>query len=140
MIRNAVSFAAITSAGILVSAAVEAQSLRPSDPAEIVAAIEDYRATNERRILNDFAELLSIPNVADNLEDMHRNAEHITAMLEVRGLTTRTLTAGNAPYVYAELQTPDATETVLIYAHFDGQPVQEENWAYPPFAATLLDG
>ncbi|MBT5219863.1 MAG: M20/M25/M40 family metallo-hydrolase, partial [Woeseia sp.] len=30
-------------------------------------------------------------------------------------------------------------ETVLIYAHFDGQPVQEENWVYPPFEPTLLD-
>ena len=32
-----------------------------------------------------------------------------------------------------------AAETVLIYAHFDGQPVQEEHWAYPPFSPTLLD-
>ena len=124
----------------LLSATTTAQSLRPSDPAEIVAAINDYRAANEKVILSDFAELLSMPNVADNLDDMHRNAEHITAMLETRGFTTKTLTAGNAPYVYAELNQPDATETILIYAHFDGQPVQEENWAYPPFEATLLDG
>ena len=36
-------------------------------------------------------------------------------------------------------KTPNATETILVYAHFDGQPVQEENWAYGPFTPTLLD-
>ncbi len=139
MIRTALRRAfAILAA--LASATALAQSLRPSDPAEIVAAINDYRASNERKILTDFAELLSMPNVADDLDDMHRNAEYITGMLEVRGFTTKTLTAGNAPYVFAEMSTPGATETILIYAHFDGQPVQEENWAYPPFEATLLDG
>ena len=116
------------------------QRLQGPDPAEVVAAINEYRATREKQILTDFAELLSMPNVAIDLDDMQRNAEHITGMLEARGFATRTLTAGNAPYIYAELEQPGATETLLIYAHFDGQPVQEENWAYPPFEATLLDG
>ena len=68
------------------------------------------------------------------------NAAHIVSLLEPRGFKTQVLEAGNAPYVFGELTTPGAAETVLIYAHFDGQPVQEENWAYPPFEPTLLDG
>ena len=124
----------------ILSSPAFAQRLQGPDPAEVVAAINEYRATREKQILTDFAELLSMPNVAIDLDDMHRNAEHITGMLEARGFATRTLTAGNAPYIYAELEQPGATETLLIYAHFDGQPVQEENWAYPPFEATLLDG
>jgi acetylornithine deacetylase/succinyl-diaminopimelate desuccinylase-like protein len=71
---------------------------------------------------------------------MERNATHIVGLLEKRGFSTQVLDAGGAPYVYAELPAPGATETILIYAHFDGQPVQEENWAYPPFSPTLLDG
>ncbi len=107
---------------------------------EATAAAEAYRAVHEKAILQDFAALLSIPNVADNLGDMRRNAQHISSLLQSRGFTVQTLEAGGAPYVYARLDTPGATETILIYAHFDGQPVQEENWAYPPFSPTLLDG
>jgi acetylornithine deacetylase/succinyl-diaminopimelate desuccinylase-like protein len=111
-----------------------------SDLAAVQRAIDAWRADREAAILGDFVELLSIPNVATSLPDMQRNAAHIVDLLEQRGFSTRILRAGGAPYVYAELPAPGATETLLIYAHFDGQPVQEENWAYPPFAPTLLDG
>ncbi len=104
------------------------------------AAINAYRSEREGEIIRDFVELLALPNVADNLPDMERNADHIIGLLEPRGFKTRRLYAGGAPYVYAELLTPGAAETIVIYAHFDGQPVQEENWAYPPFTPTLLDG
>jgi acetylornithine deacetylase/succinyl-diaminopimelate desuccinylase-like protein len=106
---------------------------------EVVNRVNDYRAANEARIVNDFVDLLSLPNVADDIDDMERNATYIMGLLEQRGLTTKRLSAGGAPYIYAELTQPTAVETVLIYAHFDGQPVQEENWAYPPFSPVLLD-
>ena len=107
---------------------------------EVTSAIDEYRLQHEKEILTDFADLLSLPNVATNLDDMKVNADFIVGLLEPRGIKTQILYAGNAPYIYGELTVPGATETVLIYAHFDGQPVQEENWAYPPFKATLLDG
>ena len=109
------------------------------DVSTVLGAVDDYRQDHEGIILDDFVELLSIPNVAVNLADMQRNANHIVGLLESRGFETQVLSEGGAPYVYAELNSPGAAETVLIYAHFDGQPVQEENWAYPPFTPTLLD-
>ncbi len=108
--------------------------------ARVLEVVDEYRQDHEAKIIGDFVELLSIPNVAVNLPDMERNADHIIGLLESRGFETRRLQAGKAPYVYAELNNPGAAETILIYAHFDGQPVQEENWAYPPFSPTLLDG
>jgi len=110
------------------------------DVASTKAAVDAYRSTREAEIIKDFVDLLRLPNVATNLQDMEKNADHIIAMLEPRGFTTKRLSAGGAPYVYAELLTPGAAETIVIYAHFDGQPVQEENWTYPPFSPTLLDG
>lgn len=106
---------------------------------DVVEAVNDYRRTREKSIVRDFMALLSMPNVAANLPDMERNATHISDLLDARGFTTQRLSAGGAPYIYAELTNPGAAETVMIYAHFDGQPVQEENWAYPPFSPTLLD-
>jgi acetylornithine deacetylase/succinyl-diaminopimelate desuccinylase-like protein len=124
---------------LLIPVYAVAQNLADTDPRLVAQAINDYRNQHEHQIISDFAELLSIPNVAINLDDMYRNAEHITGLLEARGFKTQTLSAGGAPYVFAEMSTPNATETILIYAHFDGQPVQVENWAHGPFTPTLLD-
>ena len=131
---------ALALAVTVVSVNVLAQDQSTENVATVKAAVDAYRQDREAEILGDFVELLSIPNVATNLPDMERNADHIIGLLEPRGFKTQRLSAGGAPYIYAELNSPGATETILIYAHFDGQPVQEENWAYPPFSPTLLDG
>ena len=109
------------------------------DVAAVQDAIDAWRADREAQIVEDFIGLLSIPNVASNLPDLERNADRIVGLLERRGFSTQRLNAGGAPYVYAELSVPGAAETILIYAHFDGQPVQEEEWAHPPFSPALLD-
>ncbi len=128
-----------TVAASLLSLVLAPTAIAETDIATVQAAIDTWRSDREAAILEDFVDLLSIPNVASNLPDMERNADHIIGMLEQRGFTTQRLSAGGAPYVYADLSVPGATETILIYAHFDGQPVQEEDWAYPPFSPTLLD-
>lgn len=119
----------------------QASTVQAQSPSilEIADSIHQYRSSREKQIIQDFAELLSFPNVATNLEDMQANAAHIRTLLEPRGFEVQTLRSGGAPYVYAEMMTPGAEETILIYAHFDGQPVQVENWTYPPFTPTLLD-
>ena len=136
MLSRVVIVLAVTVASVTVSA----QDQSTENVVAVKAAVDAYRQDREAEILGDFVELLSIPNVASNLSDMERNADHIIGLLEPRGFKTQRLSAGGAPYIYAELNKPGATETILIYAHFDGQPVQEENWAYPPFSPTLLDG
>lgn len=123
----------------LVFCCAHASAQTPIDVNEVVDTINDYRSTHEKAIVEDFVDLLSMPNVAVNVADMDRNADYITELLVARGFTTRRLQAGGAPYIYAELSNPGAAETVMIYAHFDGQPVQEENWVHPPFSPTLLD-
>ncbi len=121
---------------ICFSVDVSAQSTNPQTVRQLVS---EYRAERETLILQDFMELLALPNVAQNQDDMVINADHITALLEERGFTTQRLQSGGSPYIYAEMLQPGATETLLIYAHYDGQPVQVENWVYPPFSPTLLD-
>jgi acetylornithine deacetylase/succinyl-diaminopimelate desuccinylase-like protein len=122
---------------LLICANANAQS--QTDVNEVVAAINEYRSDREKVIIEDFVDLLSMPNVAANIADMDRNADYVTGLLEARGFSTQRLKSGGAPYIYAELMSPGAAETILIYAHFDGQPVQEENWVHPPFSPTLLD-
>ncbi len=55
--------------------------------------VRDYRKAHEREILAEFAELLSIPNVASDRANIRRNAGHIMKMMERRGLAPRLLEA-----------------------------------------------
>lgn len=102
-------------------------------------SIETYRKLHEMEILSDFRQFLSLPNVAVNKSDMLANAEWIEDYIGRRGFSSETVTASGAPYVIAERNQPGATKTILIYAHFDGQPVEPANWGSPPFEPTLRD-
>ena len=105
-------------------------------------AIDRYRRGHEVEILREFATLLAIPNLANDSVNIRRNAAAITAMLQRRGATTRLLESptGGPPVVYGELRAPGATRTVVLYAHYDGQPVEAARWATPPWEPTLRDG
>ena len=103
-------------------------------------AARDYRVQHETKILGEFRAFLSLRNVAANQSDMDRNAAWLTERLSRAGFDTQVWRAGGAPYVFAEKRFPGARDTVLIYAHFDGQPVDEANWASPPWQPTLRTG
>jgi acetylornithine deacetylase/succinyl-diaminopimelate desuccinylase-like protein len=100
-----------------------------------------YVAKNKAAILGEFADLLSIPNLASDSENIRRNAERIVSLLQRRGMDARLLEVpGAPPYVYGELHVPGATRTVAFYAHYDGQPVDRAQWATPPWTPVLRDG
>ena len=105
------------------------------------SAIESYVAAHQRQIMNEFVDLLSIPNVASDRANIHRNAEFIRGMLERRGMRAELLdTAGN-PLVYAEKNVSGAAKTILFYIHYDGQPVDPAKWKQPsPFTPVMRDG
>ncbi|MEZ4586894.1 MAG: M20/M25/M40 family metallo-hydrolase [Gemmatimonadales bacterium] len=103
--------------------------------------IRAFREANETRIVAELASLLELPNLATNLDDIHRNAQLLITMLERRGIAARKLELPNAaPAVYGELLVPGATRTVVFYAHFDGQPVDSARWASPAWTPLLRDG
>ena len=100
-------------------------------------AARTYREAHGPRIIEDFRAFLALPNVASNAQDMAANAGWIEAYLEDRGFTIQQWSAGGAPYVFAERSAPGAATTLLVYAHFDGQPVEPDEWASPPWEPTL---
>jgi acetylornithine deacetylase/succinyl-diaminopimelate desuccinylase-like protein len=106
------------------------------------ATIDAYRAAHEAETLREFRDLLAIPNLASDSTNIRRNAAAVQAMLAKRGITTRLLESptGGPPAVYGELRVPGATRTVVLYAHYDGQPVEAAKWATPPWEPTLRDG
>jgi acetylornithine deacetylase/succinyl-diaminopimelate desuccinylase-like protein len=106
------------------------------------ATIDGYRRAHEPEILRELSDLLAIPNLASDSANIRRNASAIVSMLQRRGVATRLLEspAGGPPAVFGELRTPGATRTIVLYAHYDGQPVEPARWATPPWEPTLRDG
>ena len=93
--------------------------------------VRDYRRAHERQILDEFTRLLAIPNVASDRENIRRNAAFILAMMQRRGLNPRlleTATKESPPAVYGEWKQPGATHSIVLYAHYDGQPTDPKQW------------
>jgi acetylornithine deacetylase/succinyl-diaminopimelate desuccinylase-like protein len=103
-------------------------------------SIRDYRRAHEREILDEFTRLLAIPNVASDRANIRRNAQFILEMMQRRGLNSQLLegkSKDTPPAVYGEWKVAGATHSVILYAHYDGQPVDPKAWtASPPFQPT----
>jgi len=99
-------------------------------PAQV--SVRDYRRAHEHEILEEFMKLLAIPNVASDRENIRRNASVIMEMMQRRKLAPRLLEASDSavpPVVYGEWKTPGATRTLILYAHYDGQPTDPRAWS-----------
>ena len=130
-------------AGLLLSTTVtfvaEAQATGGTTGAAARSAARAYREQHEGAILTEFAEMLSLPNLATDSVGIWRNANYLLELLNKRGFTNRRLLTvpGGPPAVYAELPTPGATRTLVLYAHYDGQPVDAKQWSTPPWSPVL---
>jgi acetylornithine deacetylase/succinyl-diaminopimelate desuccinylase-like protein len=103
---------------------------------DLRTSVRAWVASHQRQVVTELVDLLSIPNIAADKPNIRRNAVHLAAMLRRHGLASELLeTAGN-PLVYGELNVPGATRTLLLYAHYDGQPVAPAS----PFTPVLRTG
>lgn len=103
-----------------------------------------YLDANRKRFLDELFEFLRIPSISslpENQADVVKAAQWVKARLNAAGMeNTEILPTGGHPVVYGEwLNAPDKP-TVLIYGHFDTQPVDPlDLWETSPFEPTLRD-
>lgn len=118
---------------LFVTAQLSAQSVR--------AEVREWRESHEPQIVREYARFLAIPNTKNDGSALRKNAATIVEMLAARGVQARLLDNGNwPPAVYGELRAPKATRTIVVYAHYDGQPVDPSEWrGGAPFAAQLRE-
>src|SRR6185369_15950624 len=109
--------------------------------------VRDYRRAHEHQILKEYLTLLSIPNVASDTQNIRKNAALIVEMMKQRGLNPRLLEGSSPntpPAVYGEWKTAGAQRTILVYAHYDGQPTDPKQWTgtlpwQPAFRSAALE-
>ncbi len=108
-------------------------------------AWKEYQEQNKERFLNELLELLRIPSISarnENKADMITCAEAVKQRLLDAGADKAVIyeTAGH-PVVYGEKMIDPLKPTVLVYGHYDVQPVDPLNlWNSPPFEPTIKDG
>ena len=94
--------------------------------------VKQFCKANERVMIREYIQFVSIPNVAADSANIPLNAAFIVQMMKQRGIEAGLLhgtTTGVNPAVYGEIKVPGATKTIAYYAHYDGQPVNPKQWA-----------
>lgn len=110
-----------------------------------MAAWESYLEEQQPRFQAELLAFLSIPSVSAisaHAPDVQRAAEWVAARVGAAGLeNVEILPTGGHPVVYADWLHAPGKPTVLIYGHFDVQPVDPVSlWTHPPFEPHVAEG
>lgn len=103
-----------------------------------MATIEGFIAANEGRFLDELKEFLRIPSISalpEHRGDMIRCANFAADQMRTIGLRgVQVMPTSGHPVVYGEWLDAPGRPTVLVYGHYDVQPVDPlDLWTSPPF-------
>jgi acetylornithine deacetylase/succinyl-diaminopimelate desuccinylase-like protein len=106
-------------------------------------AINAYVQAQRERFLDELKELVAIPSISalsEHKADVQRAAEWLAGQLREHAAmpTVEVIATAGHPLVYAERLGKVGQPTLLIYGHYDVQPVDPIGlWRTPPFEATV---
>jgi acetylornithine deacetylase/succinyl-diaminopimelate desuccinylase-like protein len=111
----------------------------------VMTSLETYIVEHEGRFLEDLKSWLRIPSIStlpEHAGDIRRAAEYAAEQLRRTNFERVQLIATQGhPLVYGEWLKAPGKPTVLIYGHYDVQPVDPlELWQSPPFEPTVHNG
>ena len=107
--------------------------------------VSDYINTNNSSYIEELKNFLRIKSIStdeNHKKDMLKGAEFVSKKLNDAGMNkVRIIKTNGHPLVYAEWLNAPGKPTVLIYGHYDVQPVDPiELWDTPPFEPTIRNG
>jgi acetylornithine deacetylase/succinyl-diaminopimelate desuccinylase-like protein len=118
---------------VLFSCSLPAEELRQS--------VETYVQTHQKAILTELMGALEFPAVAADTVNIRRKADYLHDVLHRRGFMSEILETSGNPLVFGSLSVSGADRTMLLYCHYDGQPVDPSKWRQDdPFRPVLRDG
>lgn len=106
---------------------------------------QTYLQQNQSQFRDDLLDFLRIPSISalpEHAEDVQHAAEWVAERLRTAGIEqVRILPTGGHPLVYGEWLHAPSKPTILIYGHFDTQPVDPlDQWSHSPFEPWVEDG
>jgi acetylornithine deacetylase/succinyl-diaminopimelate desuccinylase-like protein len=107
--------------------------------------LTQYLDANRQRYVDELIAFLRIPSISSSSEhgaDIARAAEHLRAEMARLGIAAEVFPTEGHPVVYGEWLGAGAERpTVLVYGHYDVQPVDPlALWTSPPFDPQVRDG
>jgi acetylornithine deacetylase/succinyl-diaminopimelate desuccinylase-like protein len=107
--------------------------------------LKQYIEENKQRFLDELFELISVPSISakpENKPDMIKTAGLIRdALMEAGADEARVMETSGQPVVFGSKHVGAGFPTVLIYGHYDVQPVEPlELWDSDPFKPEIRDG
>jgi acetylornithine deacetylase/succinyl-diaminopimelate desuccinylase-like protein len=103
-----------------------------------------YAHDHGDQFLEDLKDLLRIPSIStlpEHAGDMRRAAEWVRGRLQGMGIEAEIIEGDGHPLVYGEWLKAPGAPTVLVYGHYDVQPVDPiDLWTSPPFEPEVRDG
>ena len=102
----------------------------------------EYVRTNREKFLKEYKEILSIPSISTDPEhatDIRRAADWMAAQLKSLGMQkVQIFPTALHPIVYGEQLGVRGAPTLLVYGHYDVQPVDPlDLWKTDPFTARV---
>src|ERR1051326_8273658 len=109
-----------------------------------MASWETYLDEHQPRFVEELLDFLRIPSVSalpEHAADVQRAAEWVAARLGSSGVEhIEILPTGGHPVVYGDWLHAPGKPTIMIYGHFDVQPVDPlDLWTSPPFVPVVRD-
>ena len=91
-------------------------------------------------MLDAYKRILKIPSMSAKGTGINEAASFLKALLKNMGIKSEIIQTSGNPVVYGEYFT-GAPKTLLVYNHYDVQPIDPENeWTHEPFAASEDNG
>ncbi len=105
--------------------------------------IRSYVEAHAARFLQELEALVSLPSIStlpEHADDVRRAAGWLAARISAdTGVPAQVVETAGHPLVYGEWLGAPGKPTVLLYGHYDVQPVDPiELWRTPPFAPTVI--
>ncbi|MEA2634480.1 MAG: hypothetical protein QOH92_1247 [Chloroflexota bacterium] len=106
---------------------------------------EEFLDETREQGLRELEQFLRIPSISsqpEHADDVRRAAGHLAEQYERIGLqNAEVIDTGGHPVVYADWLKAPGKPTVLLYGHYDVQPVDPlDLWKSPPFEPIQQDG
>jgi len=102
--------------------------------------LEHYLDQNAARFESELSELLRIPSISaigEHRADIEKAADWVLAQFRSLGFRAEKIATPGNPLVYAESPPVAGAPTVLVYGHYDVQPVDPlDEWITSPFEPT----
>ena len=107
--------------------------------------IKNYVEVHKERFLEELFNLIRIPSISaieEHKDDMQKTADFIkNSLIEAGADYAEVKETTGWPVIYGQKLIDDSLPTVLVYGHYDVQPVEPlDLWDSPPFEPEVRDG